>query len=301
MTAFACIMIKQWLTQNAPPSSAVSLVAWARLRQFRRMGLEKWLVPEIIALLPLALHSSVFLFLGGLVAFLWRLSLIIAIPALAILILFVLLYLFATTSPLLYPDCPYRTPLHSQLGRIGAVRRGMLALLAAIISPFFFGVRYAVLYCFNGGRTNNKADEDVDLEKSAGSVKDEVDELDGVPVLAYSPAIGRQKLRRESTFFSIRSALSQANVNTDYLHHTAEEAAIEARKVELDGYALIWLHSLPAMRISNCVLRAIAVAPPADKPHDKSVASITGSYLREWVFKDSDASPNDRARSSTLR
>ncbi|TFK99318.1 hypothetical protein BDV98DRAFT_510780, partial [Pterulicium gracile] len=68
-TALIATIIKQWIQQYRTFTFG-STMKRVFHRQFRHMGLNKWRVPVIIALLPSLLHASLFLFLAGMSLFL---------------------------------------------------------------------------------------------------------------------------------------------------------------------------------------------------------------------------------------
>lgn len=117
-TALVCILVKQWLAEWHTPRSAESMHHWVQINQFRKEGIENWRVPTLIGLLPLSLHLSVFLFFSGLVLFLWNLDKAVAGLSLAVVLLLAVIYGFSVVSPLIYPSCPYKTPLLPHLRRL---------------------------------------------------------------------------------------------------------------------------------------------------------------------------------------
>ncbi|KZV90740.1 hypothetical protein EXIGLDRAFT_577262, partial [Exidia glandulosa HHB12029] len=72
-TALLCILVKQWLDEYSARTRASSQNPkhWARRRAFYFRGIDTWGINGIISLLPLLLHSALFLFFGGIVALLW--------------------------------------------------------------------------------------------------------------------------------------------------------------------------------------------------------------------------------------
>ncbi|KAJ7342975.1 hypothetical protein DFH08DRAFT_629694, partial [Mycena albidolilacea] len=71
-TALLAVLAKQWLRQY---SSFITGSARERaiIRQFRYASFDKWGVQSIISLLPAILHLSLFLFVAGLVVFVYAL------------------------------------------------------------------------------------------------------------------------------------------------------------------------------------------------------------------------------------
>ncbi|KAF9033229.1 hypothetical protein BDZ89DRAFT_947805, partial [Hymenopellis radicata] len=68
VVALAAVLVKQWLHHYVSlPSGTAGLRS--HVRQFRFMGLERWRVRVIIGMLPIIMHVSLMLFLGGLCLF----------------------------------------------------------------------------------------------------------------------------------------------------------------------------------------------------------------------------------------
>ncbi|KAJ7683822.1 hypothetical protein B0H14DRAFT_2165884, partial [Mycena olivaceomarginata] len=111
------ILVKQWLTEYnsrmlAPVASQRRWV-WRHLVYNR--GIDAWKLPAFISILPLILHVSLFLFLTGLVLFLWDVDKVIASIILGLTLLVLGFYIMSFTLPLLKGDCPTATPLLRQL------------------------------------------------------------------------------------------------------------------------------------------------------------------------------------------
>ncbi|TBU22723.1 hypothetical protein BD311DRAFT_769855 [Dichomitus squalens] len=103
------ILVKQWLHEYQAGISGDS-VEFARLRQYRLNHLEKWHVAEIVAVLPVLLQISLFLFFAGLLILLWHYHSTVAIVA-SVLIGVVTSFVVATTvMPTIWTDCCYLSP-----------------------------------------------------------------------------------------------------------------------------------------------------------------------------------------------
>jgi hypothetical protein len=76
-TALLAVLAKQWLRQYSS-FIAGSACERAMIRQFRYASFNKWGVQLIIGLLPAILHLSLFLFMAGLVVFLYVLNHVMA-------------------------------------------------------------------------------------------------------------------------------------------------------------------------------------------------------------------------------
>ncbi|KAK0217932.1 hypothetical protein IW262DRAFT_1103165 [Armillaria fumosa] len=109
-TALFAVLTKQWIHQYM---SVPSGTPWdrCRLRQFRYMGLQRWDVDLIIGLLPVLMSASLAVFLVGLVLFIIPLRVSIASVVGSVTLIAFTAYLITNFLPILYPSCPYKTPL----------------------------------------------------------------------------------------------------------------------------------------------------------------------------------------------
>lgn len=108
-TALIAVLVKQWLYQYM---SMISGTARDRslIRYYRFEGLQKWHVLTIIGILPIVLHIALGLFLAGLVIFLIPLNTPLACVVGFITLGVYTLYAVSNILPLVYIQCPYRTP-----------------------------------------------------------------------------------------------------------------------------------------------------------------------------------------------
>ncbi|KAK0237138.1 hypothetical protein EDD85DRAFT_790815 [Armillaria nabsnona] len=113
-TALFAVLTKQWIHQYIAVPSAIPRDR-CRVRQFRYMGLEQWGVGFIIGLLPVLLSVSLGIFLVGLVLFLAPLQVMIASVVGAITFISFTAYFSSNILPIMYPSCPYKTPLSHYL------------------------------------------------------------------------------------------------------------------------------------------------------------------------------------------
>lgn len=141
-TAFLCIIIKQWLFERTTPDKADSTLLWVLLRQAGFDGLDKWRVGLFVAVLPLALHAALFMFMTGLVIFLWPLLFPLAVVVACIAAALFLVYVFSLMAPIVWKGCPYKTSLHSWIERFAAYVGALLFHLPE-----------------NGGQTQSKAEK----------------------------------------------------------------------------------------------------------------------------------------------
>ncbi|KAK0432949.1 hypothetical protein EV421DRAFT_2088992 [Armillaria borealis] len=111
-TALFAVLADEWYCHYLSPIAGNPQVR-SRTRQLRYTGLIEWHVSTLIRLLPLMLHLSLALFFVGLVLSLLPLQRGIAL-AIGILSLATFTAYFMTNIlPILYPECPYKTPLSS--------------------------------------------------------------------------------------------------------------------------------------------------------------------------------------------
>ncbi len=109
-TALFAVLTKQWIHQYiAMPKGTPQ--DRCHVRQFRYMGLEQWGVGFIIGLLPLLLSMSLGIFFVGLVLFLVPLQAVIASIVGTITLISFAAYIVSNFLPIMYPSCPYKTPL----------------------------------------------------------------------------------------------------------------------------------------------------------------------------------------------
>jgi len=111
------LMCKQWISeyQRRPSLSPKNAL---RLRQWRYQGMERWQMPDVIALLPMIQQVAVFLFLGGLFNFLHDLNRTVSYSVLGILCITAGFSLLTSILPamcmavardVMYP-CPFKSP-----------------------------------------------------------------------------------------------------------------------------------------------------------------------------------------------
>ncbi|SJL01209.1 uncharacterized protein ARMOST_04527 [Armillaria ostoyae] len=108
--ALFAVLTKQWIHQYLSVPSGTPQDR-CRVRQFRYMGLEQWRVGFIIGLLPVLMSASLAVFLVGLVLFIIPLRVSVASVVGAITVISFSAYIVTNFLPILYPSCPYKTPL----------------------------------------------------------------------------------------------------------------------------------------------------------------------------------------------
>ncbi len=109
-TALFAVITKQWIHRYMSVPSGTPRDR-CRVRQFRYMGLQQWRVGFIIGLLPVLMSASLCIFLVGLVVFLVPLQVSIASVVGSITSISFAAYFITNLLPIIYPSCPYKTPL----------------------------------------------------------------------------------------------------------------------------------------------------------------------------------------------
>ncbi len=108
--ALFAVLTKQWIHQYLSAPSGTPRDR-CHVCQFHYMGLEQWRVGLIIGLLPVLMSASLAVFLVGLVLFIIPLCVSIASVVGAITFMSFSAYIVTNFLPILYPSCPYKTPL----------------------------------------------------------------------------------------------------------------------------------------------------------------------------------------------
>ncbi|KAJ7271131.1 hypothetical protein C8J57DRAFT_1130183 [Mycena rebaudengoi] len=123
-SALVATLLDQWARDFLHRSEMRSApVIRARVFSFLYYGLKRFNMHAVVEAIPLLLHASLLLFLAGLVAFLLPVNRIIMGVAAGLLALLVIIYCGLTILPILYLDCPYRTPVSGALWRLFNVLR----------------------------------------------------------------------------------------------------------------------------------------------------------------------------------
>ncbi|KAA1467125.1 hypothetical protein DENSPDRAFT_868872 [Dentipellis sp. KUC8613] len=99
----------------------------ARMRTFLLDGVERFGVSAMVQGIPVLLHIALFLFLGGLIVFLFSINTTVAGTVLSICVLCALVYGLLTLLPAIFDACPYRTPLSSVVWNLYARAREAVA------------------------------------------------------------------------------------------------------------------------------------------------------------------------------
>jgi hypothetical protein len=114
VTASFGILVKQWLREYLAVKNP-SPQARLRIRHFRNPELEKWMVVEIAAVLPLLQQLSLALFFIGLCYFTASVHSSIGRTTLPLVAGWAFCFTTVTILPLFFPRCPYKTALLKRL------------------------------------------------------------------------------------------------------------------------------------------------------------------------------------------
>ncbi|KAJ7628142.1 hypothetical protein DFH06DRAFT_1441981, partial [Mycena polygramma] len=110
--ALFATLVDQWARNfSQKVDMRPSPIVRARIFSYLYYGLRRFRMHTVVELIPLLLHLSLFLFFAGLVAFLYPINILVTALAAAILAIMSAAYGILTILPILYSDCPYRTPL----------------------------------------------------------------------------------------------------------------------------------------------------------------------------------------------
>ncbi|KAJ7486987.1 hypothetical protein FB451DRAFT_775679 [Mycena latifolia] len=117
--ALIATLLEQWARNFLHRTEMRSApVIRARIFSYLFYGLKRFNMHAVVEIIPLLLHASLFLFFAGLVAFLIPVNTVITAVAATLLAIVTGIYSLLTIFPLLYLDCPYRTPLSGAFWRL---------------------------------------------------------------------------------------------------------------------------------------------------------------------------------------
>ncbi|KAJ7665748.1 hypothetical protein B0H17DRAFT_1336463 [Mycena rosella] len=116
--ALIATLVEQWARDFVQKTDMrPAPVIRARIFSYLYYGLKRFNMHVLVDLVPLLLHMSLVLFFAGLVAFLLPINRTVMAVAAALLGILVVVYCVLTVLPLVYFDCPYRTPFSTVLWR----------------------------------------------------------------------------------------------------------------------------------------------------------------------------------------
>ncbi|KAI0028191.1 hypothetical protein K488DRAFT_12581, partial [Vararia minispora EC-137] len=98
--ALAATLIQQWARTYIHSTQDESTPhARARRRTYTLRGARKFRIQTVVEGVPMLLHTSLVLFLSGLIVFLWQANSVLAIVVLICVVLFIIVYLTLTILP----------------------------------------------------------------------------------------------------------------------------------------------------------------------------------------------------------
>lgn len=112
LVAFFSLSLQQWLKYIPIPTHLPTREA-IRLRQYRYMGWVRYGGDGLVSMLSLTLQAAVVTFVIGLIDYLRHTSIFVAVPVLALSIIWLCMFACMSLMPLLDPSCPYKTALAS--------------------------------------------------------------------------------------------------------------------------------------------------------------------------------------------
>ncbi|KAH7097281.1 hypothetical protein BKA62DRAFT_452621 [Auriculariales sp. MPI-PUGE-AT-0066] len=120
--ALLIILVKQWLVEYASKQRqpAASGQTWAWRHHAFRQGLDKWGIGVFISTLSVIIYGALYLFLFGLLVFIFDLDRRLCVVSMGLTILIGGLHLVSVFLPLWFGDCPTTTPELTHLRWIGA-------------------------------------------------------------------------------------------------------------------------------------------------------------------------------------
>ncbi|KAJ7218996.1 hypothetical protein C8J57DRAFT_1149196, partial [Mycena rebaudengoi] len=118
-SALIATLLEQWARDFLHKTDLRSVpVIRARIFSYLYYGLKRFDMHTVVEVIPLLLHASLLFFFAGLILFLLPVNKIIMGIAAALFGLVIVVYSVLTLLPLVYLDCPYRTPLSGSCWRL---------------------------------------------------------------------------------------------------------------------------------------------------------------------------------------
>lgn len=280
IAASLSILVKQWLRQYSTGKYS-NPEEFVRVRHCRREGLRRWHVWDIVALLPVLLTAALVLFFIGLAEFLLTLDKEVGILVAILISLWLLVYAMSNLSPILFPDCPYITPLTKHA--IRSIRRQVwqawsnLCLLCGKEHP-----KLDKYYGFPGDEMGIRRDTTKDLPALINLDRLFMDDafVDEVTRFCLRRMNGSDTLEFLRHFLYHRRAIHYTNVSsgrlseidftrvstralvatTDALHYKLAQALSQAKPEILQIWAQDSLHYI-ILAIHHCVQSSRDLGP----------------------------------------
>ncbi|KAI0319899.1 hypothetical protein OF83DRAFT_716489 [Amylostereum chailletii] len=111
----------------------------ARIHAYLLRGAERWLLADAADYLGALIHSSLFLFLAGLVIFLSDINRIVYYVMLVVTVTVASFHFFLSLLPIVYPGFPYSTPFTKPLAAL--FKFSATAAIHAYVMPFLIASR----------------------------------------------------------------------------------------------------------------------------------------------------------------
>ncbi|KAG8922325.1 hypothetical protein FRC02_011923, partial [Tulasnella sp. 418] len=111
LAAFGAVTAKQWLTEYSNVGHMLPPHEQGRRRQQKYDGMTTWHFWLLMELMPILLQLSLFLFLIGIVHFLWPLSGQVTAVVVGIVLLGLMAYFITVVIAITVPSSPFQTPL----------------------------------------------------------------------------------------------------------------------------------------------------------------------------------------------
>ncbi|KAJ6572881.1 hypothetical protein DFH09DRAFT_402525 [Mycena vulgaris] len=130
--ALVATLIEQWAREFMHKADMRSApIIRAGVFSYLYYGLKRFEMHAVVEITPLLLHTSLLFFFIGLVAFLIPVNIFITVIIGVLLFVLAAVYAVLTIFPLVYIDCPYRTPLSKALWKLNEKVRGTRRLPVA--------------------------------------------------------------------------------------------------------------------------------------------------------------------------
>jgi hypothetical protein len=148
ISALFAALTQQWASRYLQlPRIPSSPGEQARVRSFLFFGAHNYGMVTAVEMPATLLHTSVFLFFGGLVIYYFAVNRTVAVILSAFLVPFAVAYVILTILPCIDHRCPYRTPMtivywytwHTSLLSVTLCIRGLLRLLHSCLVPYNLG------------------------------------------------------------------------------------------------------------------------------------------------------------------
>lgn len=137
--ALGAVLGKQWLNHYSSVGERGGVEARGMDRQRKRNGIDTWHFRVVLEILPILLQMSLLLFGLSLCGYMWNLQRTISVVLIVANGIGALFYFSVMGASLVFPDCPYYTPLtrmhrplRSLLKRIGQVPKLLLDTCTSI-------------------------------------------------------------------------------------------------------------------------------------------------------------------------